>query len=139
MAPMWRHNQLPAVGAGNKGMNSEREEAGGWACWVRPEASSYKRQEHRFGWRDLADTGLRWRQLSQPDHPSLWIDKKTDGRLEDTETFITMLVFKDVRVTKYFCYFDRYGSVQELRLFWILCCSLNFVMAGVCVLPTRGG
>ena len=38
---------------------------------------------HQFGWRDLFDVGVRWRQISEPNDPVWWIDRFPSQAFED--------------------------------------------------------
>eukprot|EP01126_Amoeba_proteus_P053955 TRINITY_DN6605_c0_g1_i5.p1 TRINITY_DN6605_c0_g1~~TRINITY_DN6605_c0_g1_i5.p1 ORF type:complete len:253 (+),score=45.10 TRINITY_DN6605_c0_g1_i5:101-859(+) len=37
--------------------------------------SSFTKQSHQFGWRDVYDIIVKWRQISEPNDPVWWVDR----------------------------------------------------------------
>lgn len=80
--------------------------------WKKPfkvdgKSSSYKQSLHEFGWRDLMDITVRWRQHTEPNDPVFWIDLIENNDINMGFALQTPVISGQMKIIKYYPYFDR--------------------------------
>jgi len=60
---------------------------------------------HQFGWRDLFDVVVRWRQISEPNDPVWWIDRFPSRAFEEGFGLQTPIVNGQLKTIRYYPYF----------------------------------
>jgi len=88
--------------------------------WKKPfqvsgKGSSVHLTPHEFGWRDMMDIALRWRQHSEYNDPVFWIDGIKTESAEVGFTLQTPIIRGQMKINKYYPYFDRcFGLLTKL-------------------------
>jgi tetratricopeptide (TPR) repeat protein len=62
---------------------------------------------HEFGWRDLMDIAVKWRQFSEPNDPVFWIDYMTKEAFTEGFGLQTPMLTGQLRVPRYYPYFPK--------------------------------
>ena len=66
------------------------------------------REAHEFGWRDLMDIAVKWRQFSEPNDPVFWIDHMTTEAFNEGFGLQTPMITGQLRVPRaYYPYFPK--------------------------------
>eukprot|EP01012_Entosiphon_sulcatum_P042266 TRINITY_DN56241_c0_g1_i1.p1 TRINITY_DN56241_c0_g1~~TRINITY_DN56241_c0_g1_i1.p1 ORF type:complete len:907 (+),score=159.92 TRINITY_DN56241_c0_g1_i1:30-2723(+) len=81
-----------------------------WAGTLPPVPGSYSSMQtepHEFGWRDLFDIVVRWRQLSEANDPVWWIDVLPEDLYSEGFGLQTPMVTGQLKVPRYYPYFQR--------------------------------
>eukprot|EP01126_Amoeba_proteus_P056613 TRINITY_DN7132_c0_g1_i2.p1 TRINITY_DN7132_c0_g1~~TRINITY_DN7132_c0_g1_i2.p1 ORF type:complete len:433 (+),score=77.31 TRINITY_DN7132_c0_g1_i2:2000-3298(+) len=72
-----------------------------------PSSSGHKALDHKFGWRDIYDIIVRWRQISEPNDPVWWVDLLTKEQFSEGFGSHTPMVTGH-------CHVIRYSPMVEL-------------------------
>jgi len=79
------------------------------------EAGSGSRKEHNFGYRDMYDICIKWRQFSEPNDPVWWVDLLTPEQFAEGFGSHTPMVTGQTEVVRYFPEFKRsFGIMKSL-------------------------
>lgn len=74
--------------------------------------SSFSRRSHKFGWRDMVDIAVRWRQLSEPFDQIFWNDVLAHDNQNGQQA---SLLSGQKKSEKYHIFFDRaFDMVKKL-------------------------
>jgi len=76
-------------------------------------ASSGDRNAHEFGWRDLYDILVRWRQYSEPNDPVWWVDLLSPEQFEDGFGSHTPMITGQTNVIRYYPMFKRSFAIMK--------------------------
>ena len=87
---------------------------------------------HAFGWRDLYDVAVRWRQVADPYDPVFYADGLSQKTFEEGIVLGTHMLHEEMRVNKY------YSQVGNLHMVcgvtqegggasWLLMMSCNLL------------
>eukprot|EP00123_Amoebidium_parasiticum_P009401 comp19447_c0_seq1/m.22602 comp19447_c0_seq1/g.22602 ORF comp19447_c0_seq1/g.22602 comp19447_c0_seq1/m.22602 type:complete len:961 (-) comp19447_c0_seq1:504-3386(-) len=77
--------------------------------------STGARGPHVFGWRDLFDIAVKWRQYSEPNDPVWWVDKLTEEQFEEGFGSHTPMLIGQSKVVRYHPYIQRsFQMIQQL-------------------------
>ena len=68
---------------------------------------------HLFGWRDLYDILIKWRQYSEPNDPVWWVDKLTKEQFEEGFGSHTPMITGQTNVIRYYPMFQRSFSIMK--------------------------
>lgn len=71
---------------------------------------------HAFGWRDLYDMGVRWRQLAEPNDPVFWVDQLTPEQFAEGFGSHTPMVTKQTHVVRYSPFLQRATDIVRTLL-----------------------
>ncbi|KAF2074595.1 hypothetical protein CYY_004102 [Polysphondylium violaceum] len=69
-----------------------------------------------FGWRDLYDIGVKWRQLSEPNDPVWWVDLLSPEQFKEGFGSHTPIVTGQCKVPRYYSMFDKSLEIMKLLL-----------------------
>jgi tetratricopeptide (TPR) repeat protein len=69
--------------------------------------------EHRFGWRDMYDVSVRWRQLSEPNDPVWWVDMLSPEQFEEGYGSHTPMITGQTNVLRYYPMFERSFAIMK--------------------------
>lgn len=86
-------------------------------------ASSGNRKPHDFGWRDMYDVLVKWRQYSEPNDPVWWVDLLSPEQFEEGFGSHTPMISGQTKVVRYYPMFQR--SFNIMKKLMIEQCSLN--------------
>jgi tetratricopeptide (TPR) repeat protein len=86
------------------------------AAQVPKERSSYASETHEFGWRDLYDMGVRWRQIAEPNDPVFWVDALTPEQFAEGFGSHTPMVTKQTHVVRYSPFLQRATDIVRALL-----------------------
>eukprot|EP01121_Diplochlamys_sp_Union-15-3_P001844 TRINITY_DN115_c0_g2_i1.p1 TRINITY_DN115_c0_g2~~TRINITY_DN115_c0_g2_i1.p1 ORF type:complete len:413 (+),score=63.44 TRINITY_DN115_c0_g2_i1:377-1615(+) len=76
---------------------------------------SVSKAAHKFGWRDMYDICVRWRQFSEPNDPVWWVDMLTSKQFNEGFGSHTPLITKQAEVVRYYPEFKRaFGITKRL-------------------------
>ncbi|KAL6073358.1 Suppressor of RPS4-RLD 1 [Balamuthia mandrillaris] len=76
-------------------------------------ASSSTSQSHSFGWRDLYDIPIRWRQFSEPNDPVWWVDLLTPEQFAEGFGSHTPMITGQTYVVRYSPMFKRAFAIMK--------------------------
>merc|ERR1719461_1627001 len=88
--------------------------------WEKPfqvggNVSSANRTKHRFGWRDMMDIAVRWRQHCELNDPVFWIDLIENNNFQMGFALQTPILNGQMKNLKYYAYHDRcFGLMKKL-------------------------
>ena len=72
---------------------------------------------HELGWRDAFDTAVKWRQLSEPNDPVLWIDRLAPEAFAEGFGLQTPMITGQTKVVRYYPYFaPAFALTKQLML-----------------------
>lgn len=83
---------------------------------VPKERSSHASDAHEFGWRDLYDMGVRWRQIAEPNDPVFWVDALTPEQFAEGFGSHTPMVTKQTHVVRYGPFLQRATDIVRALL-----------------------
>jgi tetratricopeptide (TPR) repeat protein len=78
--------------------------------------SSAASDAHAFGWRDLYDMGVRWRQIAEPNDPVFWVDQLTPEQFAEGFGSHTPMVTKQTHVVRYSPFLQRATDIVRALL-----------------------
>eukprot|EP01133_Synstelium_polycarpum_P009737 gene9737-11372_t len=70
-------------------------------------SSSVGGGDHPFGWRDLYDIAVRWRQFSEPNDPVWWVDRLSPEQFKEGFGSHTPIITGQTNVVRYYPMFGR--------------------------------
>lgn len=70
-------------------------------------SSSAHRKQHQFGWRDMYDIAVKWRQYSEPNDPVWWVDLLTPTQYAEGFGSHTPIITGQCKVIRYGRMYDR--------------------------------
>jgi hypothetical protein len=76
-------------------------------------SSSGNCHPHEFGWRDLYDILIKWRQYSEPNDPVWWVDLLTAEQFEEGFGSHTPMITGQMRVVRYYPMFSRAFTIMK--------------------------
>jgi hypothetical protein len=71
------------------------------AANVAGKTSSGIKHDHKFGWRDMYDISVRWRQISEPNDPVWWVDQLTPEQFSEGFGSHTPIITGQCNVVRY--------------------------------------
>jgi hypothetical protein len=86
-------------------------------------SSSGDSDPHEFGWRDLYDIVVKWRQYSEPNDPVWWVDKLTPSQFTEGFGSHTPIFTGQCKVIRYGRMFER--SIEIVKKLMEQQCVLN--------------
>ena len=69
--------------------------------------------EHEFGWRDMYDILVKWRQYSEPNDPVWWVDLLTPEQFEEGFGSHTPMITGQTNVVRYYPMFSRAFKIMK--------------------------
>jgi tetratricopeptide (TPR) repeat protein len=79
--------------------------------------NSRKDDFHPFGYRDLFDVIVKWRQISEPNDPVWWIDRLSQTSFEEGFGLHTPMVNGELKCIRYYSYFPKgFALMKNLLL-----------------------
>eukprot|EP01121_Diplochlamys_sp_Union-15-3_P015540 TRINITY_DN5160_c0_g1_i1.p1 TRINITY_DN5160_c0_g1~~TRINITY_DN5160_c0_g1_i1.p1 ORF type:complete len:698 (-),score=134.14 TRINITY_DN5160_c0_g1_i1:20-2113(-) len=78
-------------------------------------SASSTKDAHKFGWRDMYDICVKWRQYSEPNDPVWWVDLLTPAQFAEGFGSHTPMVTGQTNVVRYYPEFKRaFGIMKSL-------------------------
>eukprot|EP01104_Vermistella_antarctica_P011610 TRINITY_DN3259_c0_g1_i1.p1 TRINITY_DN3259_c0_g1~~TRINITY_DN3259_c0_g1_i1.p1 ORF type:complete len:828 (-),score=152.43 TRINITY_DN3259_c0_g1_i1:364-2847(-) len=74
---------------------------------------SRERHRHKFGWRDMFDIAIRWRQYSEPNDPVWWVDLLSPEQFREGFGSHTPMVTGQTKVVRYYPMFERAFEIMK--------------------------
>ncbi|XP_078676262.1 tetratricopeptide repeat protein 13-like [Branchiostoma floridae x Branchiostoma belcheri] len=84
-----------------------RKQDTGGSIIVTGRASSGCRTSHVFGWRDLFDIAVKWRQASEPNDPVWWVDLLNQETFAEGFGSQTPMILGQCHVVRYYPYWKK--------------------------------
>ncbi|KAM9971524.1 hypothetical protein ACTFIW_011503 [Dictyostelium discoideum] len=79
-------------------------------------SSSVSTKKHTFGWRDLYDIGVKWRQISEPNDPVWWGDLLSPEQFKEGFGSHTPIITGQCKVVRYYPMFEKSFEIMKLLL-----------------------
>eukprot|EP01114_Cavostelium_apophysatum_P012936 TRINITY_DN3022_c0_g1_i3.p1 TRINITY_DN3022_c0_g1~~TRINITY_DN3022_c0_g1_i3.p1 ORF type:complete len:752 (-),score=181.03 TRINITY_DN3022_c0_g1_i3:565-2820(-) len=76
-------------------------------------SSSGSQEPHEFGWRDMYDVIIKWRQLSEPNDPVWWVDLLSPEQFEEGFGSHTPMLTGQTQVIRYYPMFSRSFPIMK--------------------------
>ncbi|EGC40514.1 hypothetical protein DICPUDRAFT_146678 [Dictyostelium purpureum] len=73
-------------------------------------------KKHTFGWRDLYDIGVKWRQISEPNDPVWWVDLLSPEQFNEGFGSHTPIVTGQCKVVRYYPMFEKSFEIMKLLI-----------------------
>jgi len=80
---------------------------------VPDQRASLTAEAHPFGWRDLFDIAVRWRQISEPNDPVWWVDLLSPEQFREGFGSHTPMITGQSRVVRYYPMFERSFALMK--------------------------
>jgi len=80
---------------------------------VQGKGSSHNEKQHLFGWRDMYDIAIKWRQFSEPNDPVWWVDLLSPEQFAEGFGSHTPMITGQTYVTRYYPMFARAFSIMK--------------------------
>eukprot|EP00026_Physarum_polycephalum_P002160 Phypoly_transcript_02165.p1 GENE.Phypoly_transcript_02165~~Phypoly_transcript_02165.p1 ORF type:complete len:924 (+),score=154.83 Phypoly_transcript_02165:113-2884(+) len=75
--------------------------------------SSLSKSDHKFGWRDLYDIAVKWRQYSEPNDPVWWVDLLSPEQFAEGFGSHTPMITGQTHVIRYYPMFERSFAIMK--------------------------